>query len=148
MWLQDLYGGQARIKPLREIFPSLHSKYTLATKKELKPFLPYSHKLAALDFLVLLNSDVFMSNAAGNFPNVLSGQRTFYGPRKSVHADKRLLAQLFANSTVTWAQFSTRVIAGHQNRLGAPVHRTPKYSIYRYPAPDCMCQEPMIQAME
>lgn len=71
IWLQDLYGGQARIKPLREIFPLLESKYTLATKKELKPFLPYSHKLAALDFLVLLNSDVFMSNAAGNFPNVL-----------------------------------------------------------------------------
>ncbi|KAG0606464.1 hypothetical protein M758_9G142600 [Ceratodon purpureus] len=144
---KDLYGGQARIKPLREIFPSLHSKYTLATKKELKPFLPYSHKLAALDFLVLLNSDVFMSNAAGNFPNVLSGQRTFYGPRKSVHADKRLLAELFANSTVTWSEFSSRVIEGHQSRSGAPVRRMPKYSVFRYPAPDCMCKE-SIQAME
>lgn len=53
------------------MFPLLESKYTLATKKELKPFLPFAHKLAALDFIVSLNSDVFMSNAAGNFPNVL-----------------------------------------------------------------------------
>lgn len=69
--LQDIYGGQARLKPLKEMFPLLESKYTLATKKELKPFLPSAHKLAALDVIVSLNSDVFMSNAAGNFPNVL-----------------------------------------------------------------------------
>ncbi|XP_024389122.1 O-fucosyltransferase 39 isoform X1 [Physcomitrium patens] len=139
---KNLYGGVARIKPLKEIFPILESKYTLASTKELRPFLPYSHKLAALDFLVLLNSDVFMSNAAGNFPNVLSGQRTFYGPRKSIHADKRLLAHLFSKSSISWLEFSSQVTEGHLSRLGSPVRRMPKYSIFRYPAPDCMCQEP------
>lgn len=69
--MQVLYGGLARIKPLKEMFPLLDSKYTLASKKELRPFLPHAHKLAALDFIVSSNSDVFMSNAAGNFPNVL-----------------------------------------------------------------------------
>ncbi|KAH7285354.1 hypothetical protein KP509_33G024500 [Ceratopteris richardii] len=137
------YGGEARVKPLRDMFPHLETKLTLASETELEWFLPFSHKLAALDFMVLLESDTFLSNSAGNFPNVLTGQRTFLGPRKSIHPDKAALFALFSNTSQSWIEFSEAVNAIHKDRQGSPYPRPERYSIYRYPAPDCMCREPM-----
>eukprot|EP00249_Psilotum_nudum_P003068 c16391_g1_i1 orf=642-2399(-) len=138
---KGIYGGKARVMPFKEIFPHLENKFSLASAGELKQFVPFSHKLAALDFIVLLNSNVFISNAAGNFPNVLSGYRTFFGPWKSIHPDKAALVSLLSNASITWNDFASRVISVHKNRMGAPFPRKERYSLYRYPAPDCMCHE-------
>lgn len=134
------YGGEPRVRPLRDMFPHLETKVSLASKDELQWFLPFSHRLAALDFMVLLHSDAFLSNSAGNFPNVLTGQRTFLGPRKSIHPDKAALFTLFSNTSLSWSDFSSTVNAIHKDRQGAPHPRKERYSIFRYPAPDCMCQ--------
>ncbi|MCO5603148.1 hypothetical protein L7F22_057295 [Adiantum nelumboides] len=138
---QNSYGGEARVKPLRDVFPHLETKVSLASQMELQWFIPFSHRLAALDFMVLLQSDAFLSNSAGNFPNVLTGQRTFKGPRISIHPNKAALFALFSNTSLTWGAFSEHVKFIHKDRQGAPYPRKERYSTYRYPAPDCMCRE-------
>lgn len=137
---KNSYGGRARVKPLQDMFPNLETKISLSSKAELEWFLPFSHRLAALDFMVLLYSDAFLSNSAGNFPNVLTGQRTFMGPSKSIHPDKAALFTLLANTSLSWDSFSQSVNLIHKYRQGAPYPRRERYSLYRYPAPDCMCR--------
>ncbi|BFI39562.1 hypothetical protein MPTK2_7g00980 [Marchantia polymorpha subsp. ruderalis] len=136
---ESVYGGEARLKPLRDLFPLLETKESLAAEEELRPLKTHGLQLAALDFLVLQKSDVYMSTAAGNFPNVLTGHRTFFDFRKSIHPDKATLANLLT-SNVTWSEFSKQVRESHSDRLGAATLRKPKYSVFRYPIPDCMCQ--------
>ncbi|KAL0297037.1 UNVERIFIED_CONTAM: protein PECTIC ARABINOGALACTAN SYNTHESIS-RELATED, partial [Sesamum radiatum] len=55
----QVYGGQNRMAPLRNMFPNLVTKEELATKLELDGFRKHVTSLAALDFLVCLKSDVF-----------------------------------------------------------------------------------------
>jgi hypothetical protein len=42
---------------------------------DLKPFLPFSSRLAAVDFIVCDESDVFVTNNNGNMAKVLAGRR-------------------------------------------------------------------------
>ena len=67
----QVYGGAARMAPLRELFPLMVDKYALATPEELEVFEGRASHLAALDFLVSLQSDVFVSASAGNMHNVV-----------------------------------------------------------------------------
>ncbi|KAJ6346276.1 hypothetical protein OIU78_008834 [Salix suchowensis] len=55
----EVYGGEATLAPLKALFPNIHSKETLASKRELAPFSSYSSRMAALDFIVCDESDVF-----------------------------------------------------------------------------------------
>lgn len=70
----DVYGGEETLAPLKALFPNFHSKETLANK-ELAPFLPYSSRMAALDFIVCDRSDVFVTNNNGNMARMLAGRR-------------------------------------------------------------------------
>jgi hypothetical protein len=71
----DVYGGEETLAPLKALFPNFHSKETLASKEELAPFLPYSSRMAALDFIVCDRSDVFVTNNNGNMARMLAGRR-------------------------------------------------------------------------
>ncbi|XP_024517497.1 O-fucosyltransferase 39 isoform X1 [Selaginella moellendorffii] len=136
-----VYGGPRRMEPLKSLFPLVENKHSLATRQELAPFRNFAHKLTALDFRVLFNSDVYMSNAAGNLPNVLTGHRSYFGPYASVHPDKARLATLLSDErhATNWTSFAERAFAAHESRMGAIEPRKSRYSVFRYPAPDCMC---------
>ncbi|KVH91936.1 GDP-fucose protein O-fucosyltransferase [Cynara cardunculus var. scolymus] len=54
----EIYGGEETLKPLRDLFPNYYTKEMLASQ-ELEPFLPYSSQLAAVDYIVCDESDVF-----------------------------------------------------------------------------------------
>jgi dTDP-D-glucose 4,6-dehydratase len=71
----EVYGGEKTLAPLRAMFPNLHTKESLATKAELKPFAPYSSRMAAIDYLVCDDSDVFVTNNNGNMARILAGRR-------------------------------------------------------------------------
>lgn len=59
-------GGELALKALKDEFPKLMSKYTLAVDGELEIYENRSSVLAALDYIVALNSDVFVPSHGGN----------------------------------------------------------------------------------
>ncbi|CAH8353389.1 unnamed protein product [Eruca vesicaria subsp. sativa] len=71
----EVYGGDATLAPLRALFPNLHTKETLTSKKELAPFARFSSRMAALDFIVCDESDAFVTNNNGNMARILAGRR-------------------------------------------------------------------------
>ncbi|KVI07277.1 GDP-fucose protein O-fucosyltransferase [Cynara cardunculus var. scolymus] len=71
----EVYGGNETLAPLRALFPNIHSKDTIATTQELEPFSPFSSRMAALDFMVCDQSDVFVTNNNGNMAKILAGRR-------------------------------------------------------------------------
>ena len=71
----EIYGGEESLAPLKKLFPNFHSKDTLASREELAPFASYSARMAALDFIVCDESDVFVTNNNGNMAKILAGRR-------------------------------------------------------------------------
>ncbi|GJS07267.1 protein root hair specific 17 [Tanacetum coccineum] len=71
----EVYGGEDTLAPLKALFPNIHSKDTIVTKEEMAPFLSYSARMAALDFIVCDESDVFVTNNNGNMTKMLPGRR-------------------------------------------------------------------------
>lgn len=70
----EIYGGEETLKPLKNLFPNVYTKEMLANE-DLKPFLPFSSRLAAIDYIVCDESDVFVTNNNGNMAKILAGRR-------------------------------------------------------------------------
>jgi hypothetical protein len=62
------------LRPLRELFPNFYTKEMLAIE-ELKSFFPFSSRMAAIDYIVCDESDVFVTNNNGNMAKILAGRR-------------------------------------------------------------------------
>ena len=71
----EVYRGEETLAPLKALFPNFHSKETIASKEELQPFFGFSSRMAALDFIVCGESDVFVTNNNGNMAKMLAGRR-------------------------------------------------------------------------
>ncbi|KAJ0010275.1 hypothetical protein Pint_34162 [Pistacia integerrima] len=71
----EVYGGEETLAPLKAMFPNLHSKETLASKTELEMFSSFSSRMAALDFIVCDESDVFVTNNNGNMARNFSWKK-------------------------------------------------------------------------
>ncbi|XP_073220482.1 O-fucosyltransferase 39 isoform X2 [Cicer arietinum] len=134
-----VYGGGARISTLRQLFPLMEDKKTLASSFERAQIKGKASLLAALDYYISVHSDIFISASPGNMHNALVGHRTYLN-LKTIRPNMALMGQLFLNKTMEWSEFEHAVVEGHENRQGQLRLRKPKQSIYTYPAPDCMCQ--------
>jgi hypothetical protein len=133
-----VYGGEARISALRNLFPLMEGKSSLASSEERALIKGKASLLAAVDYYVSMQSDIFVSASPGNMHNALLGHRT-YDNLKTIKPNMALIGQLFLNKSMTWFDFRDAVIEGHEDRQGELRLRKPKKSIYTYPAPDCMC---------
>ncbi|XP_015890597.3 O-fucosyltransferase 39 isoform X2 [Ziziphus jujuba] len=133
-----VYGGEARISTLRQLFPLMEDKKSLASSEERAQIKGKASLLAAVDYYVGMHSDIFISASPGNMHNAMVGHRTYMN-LKTIRPNMGLLGQLFLNKSLSWSEFQQSVIAGHKNRQGQIRLRKPKQSIYTYPAPDCMC---------
>ncbi|WOH14076.1 hypothetical protein DCAR_0933592 [Daucus carota subsp. sativus] len=137
----QVYGGQNRMAPLRNMFPNLVTKEELAGKEELDGFRKHVTSLAALDFLVCLKSDVFVMTHGGNFAKLIIGARRYMGHRqKSIKPDKGLLSKSLGDPYMGWATFVEDVIVTHQTRTGLPEETFPNYDIWENPLTPCMCR--------
>ncbi|XP_030499549.2 protein PECTIC ARABINOGALACTAN SYNTHESIS-RELATED isoform X2 [Cannabis sativa] len=137
----QVYGGQNRMAPLRNMFPNLVTKQELATKEELDKFRKHVTSLAALDFLVCLKSDVFVMTHGGNFAKLIIGARRYMGHRqKSIKPDKGLMSKSFGDPYMGWATFAEDVIVTHQTRTGLPEETFPNYDLWENPLTPCMCK--------
>ena len=59
-------GGKEALRPLTSEFPHLYNKYDIAFPLELKPFAKRASIMAAIDYIVCKESDVFMASHGGN----------------------------------------------------------------------------------
>ncbi|KAK9284307.1 hypothetical protein L1049_023478 [Liquidambar formosana] len=133
-----VYGGEARISTLRELFPLMEDKKSLASAEERAQIKGKASLLAAVDYYVSMRSDIFISASPGNMHNAMVGHRTFEN-LKTIRPNMALLGQIFLNKSLGWLDFQRAVLEGHKNRQGQIRFRQPKQSLYTYPAPDCMC---------
>ncbi|XP_021901152.1 uncharacterized protein At1g04910-like [Carica papaya] len=137
----QVYGGQNRMAPLRNMFPNLVTKEELASKDELAAFRKHVTSLAALDFLVCLKSDVFVMTHGGNFAKLIIGARRYMGHRqKSIKPDKGLMSKSFGDPYMGWATFVEDVVVTHQTRTGLPEETFPNYDLWENPLTPCMCK--------
>ncbi|OMO60280.1 GDP-fucose protein O-fucosyltransferase [Corchorus capsularis] len=137
----QVYGGQNRMAPLRNMFPNLVTKEELAGKEELAVFRKHVTSLAALDFLVCLKSDVFVMTHGGNFAKLIIGARRYMGHRqKSIKPDKGLMSKSFGDPYMGWANFVEDVVVTHQTRTGLPEETFPNYDLWENPLTPCMCK--------
>ncbi|XP_045792453.1 protein ESMERALDA 1-like isoform X1 [Trifolium pratense] len=137
-----IYDAEKTMAPLREMFPNLHTKETLASEEELSPFKNYSSRMAAIDYTACLHSEVFVTTQGGNFPHFLLGHRRYLygGHSKTIKPDKRKLALLFDSTTIGWKSLKRQLqsMRSHSDSKAVELKR-PNDSIYSFPCPDCMC---------
>ncbi|XP_022775751.1 uncharacterized protein At1g04910-like [Durio zibethinus] len=147
----DIYGGERRLSSLRAFYPNLVKKETLLSPSDLKPFQNHSNQMAALDYLVSLDSDIFLPTYGGNMAKVVEGHRRFLGYKMTINLDKVVLIRLidqYKNGTLSWNEFSQSVKAAHSNRMGSPSQRLrfpgkPKQEDYFYTNPQ-ECLPPLV----
>ncbi|XVF31621.1 hypothetical protein REPUB_Repub17cG0007100 [Reevesia pubescens] len=143
----EIYGGEKRMAPLAEAFPNLVRKETLLGPSDLKFFQNHSSQMAALDYLVSLESDIFVPTYDGNMAKVVEGHRRFLGFKKTIFLDRKLLVNLideYENGSLSWDEFSSTVKEFHADRMGSPKKRNvipdrPKEEDYFYSNPhECL----------
>ncbi|XP_057795816.1 O-fucosyltransferase 10-like [Salvia miltiorrhiza] len=142
-----IYKEERYLEPLRKMFPLLETKWSLATADELASIKGYSSRLAALDYMLCLYSEVFVTTQGGNFPHFLMGQRRFIynGHAKTIMPDKTKLAVLLQNTSTSWDGFKDEMetMLAESDRRSIMVPRvkksTRKGSIYLNPLPECRC---------
>ncbi|KAI3736450.1 hypothetical protein L6452_15991 [Arctium lappa] len=117
----EVYGGEETLAPLKALFPNIHSKDTITSKDEMAPFLSYSSRMAALDFIVCDESDVFVTNNNGNMAKMLAGRRRYFGHKPTIRPNAKRLWRLFVDrNNMTWEEFETTTRAYQVGFMGQP----------------------------
>ncbi|XP_021301670.1 uncharacterized protein At1g04910 isoform X1 [Sorghum bicolor] len=156
----EIYGGEKYISKLRSYFPNLVSKEMLATKEELEKFNNHASQVAALDYIIAVESDVFVPSHSGNMAKAVEGHRRFLGHRKTITPDSLIcrkgLVELFdlleKGDLMEGPKLSSLVTEMHKYRQGAPRKRygslpgskgrarlRTEESFYENPFPECIC---------
>ncbi|KAJ6682784.1 hypothetical protein OIU74_020929 [Salix koriyanagi] len=153
----EIYGGEARLSELKSRFPNIISKEALATAEELEPFANHGSQTAALDYIISIESNVFVPSHSGNMARAVEGHRRFLGHRRTINPDRKGLVELFdkleSGKLTLGSSFSRLVQEMHKNRQGAPRKRygplpgikgrarlRTEESFYENPFPECICR--------
>ncbi|KAJ8561406.1 hypothetical protein K7X08_027596 [Anisodus acutangulus] len=85
----EIYGGDAHMSDLQSRYPLLLNKEKLASDEELEPFKKHASRLAAIDYIVSVESDIFIPSYSGNMARAVEGHRRFLGHRKTISPDRQ-----------------------------------------------------------
>ncbi|XP_015895227.3 rhamnogalacturonan I rhamnosyltransferase 1 [Ziziphus jujuba] len=143
----DIYGGEKRMASLKLAFPNLVKKETLLKPSDLRPFNNHLNQMAALDYIVALESDIFIPTYGGNMAKVVEGHRRYLGFKTTILLDRKLTVNLidqYKNGNLSWVEFSQAMKSSHADRIGNPAQRfnipgKPKEEEYFYSNPqECL----------
>lgn len=154
----EIYNGDSHMDALQSRFPTLMNKEKLASVEELEPFTNHASQMAALDYIVSVESDIFIPSYSGNMARAVEGHRRFLGHRKTISPDRKSLVHLFdkieRGTMKEGKKLSNRIIEIHKRRQGSPRKRKGPISgtrgtdrfrseeaFYVNPLPDCLCQK-------
>ncbi|XP_057418442.1 O-fucosyltransferase 38 [Lotus japonicus] len=152
----EIYGGNTHLSELSSRFPNLVFKEHLATPEELKAFTNHASQNAAVDYIISIESDVFVPSYSGNMARAVEGHRRFLGHRKTINPDRKGLVEIFdrleTGDLKEGEPLSHLVQQMHKNREGAPRKRQgsppgikgrarfrTEESFYEDPYPECIC---------
>lgn len=152
----EIYGGSTHLTDLSSRFPNVVFKESIATQEELKEFMNHASQTAALDYIISVESDVFIPSYSGNMARTVEGHRRFLGHRTTVTPDRKGLVDIFdkleSGQLKDSSSLSRLVMKLHKNRRGAPRKRggAPpgikgrarfrfEESFYQNPYPECIC---------
>lgn len=152
----EIYGGKAHLSELTSRFPNVVFKEMLASEEELEAFSSHASQTAALDYIISIESDVFMSSHSGNMARAIEGHRRFLGHRKTITPDRKGLVEIFDMLEVgkieEVSSLTSRIVNLHKNRQGGPRKRETapsgikgrarnrlEESFYQNPYPECIC---------
>ncbi|XP_021644174.2 protein ROOT HAIR SPECIFIC 17-like isoform X2 [Hevea brasiliensis] len=145
----EVYGGEETLIPLKALFPNFHSKETLASKEELAPFSLFSSRMAALDFIVCDESDVFVTNNNGNMARMLAGRRRYFGHKPTIKPNAKKLYRLFLNRhNMTWEEFASKVRTHQIGFMGGPNEVKPGRGEFHENPSSCICEDSEAKAGE
>ncbi|XP_042425252.1 O-fucosyltransferase 20-like [Zingiber officinale] len=144
------FGGREALLPLTRDFPNLFNKVDLALVGELEPFANKSSVLAAVDYMVCEQSDVFLPSHGGNMGHLMRGHRAYAGHRKYITPNKRQMIPYFMDAALREEEFNRIVKELHRGSMGQPEMRTDKADkdVTAYPAPECMCNGTSTRAIQ
>ncbi|PSS17383.1 GDP-fucose protein O-fucosyltransferase protein [Actinidia chinensis var. chinensis] len=154
----EIYGGDSHMADLQLRYPLLMDKEKLASAEELEPFINHASQMAALDYIVSVESDIFIPSYSGNMARAVEGHRRFLGHRKTISPDRKALVHHFdkieQGTLKEGKKLSARIIEIHRRRQGSPRKRKGPISgtkgtdrfrseeaFYVNPLPDCLCQK-------
>lgn len=134
-------GGAEALLPLVKEFPHFYSKEDLALPGELEPFSKKASLMAAIDYIVSEESDVFMASHGGNMGHAIQGNRAYAGHKKTIIPNKRHMLRYFDDSSLPETEFNKIMLNLHVDSFGQPEIRTSKFGrdVTKYPIPECMC---------
>ncbi|WJZ83519.1 hypothetical protein VitviT2T_003190 [Vitis vinifera] len=143
----EVYGGETTLAPLKALFPNFHSKDTIASEEELAPFSSFSSRMAALDFIVCDESDVFVTNNNGNMARMLAGRRRYFGHKPTIRPNAKKLYRLFMNrNNMTWEEFASGVRSRQIGFMGEPNEVRPGRGEFHENPSSCICELPEAKA--
>ncbi|KAG8486658.1 hypothetical protein CXB51_020070 [Gossypium anomalum] len=144
----EIYGGEETLRPLRDLFPNFYTKEMLANE-DLKPFLPFSSRLAAIDYIVCDESDVFVTNNNGNMAKILAGRRRYTGHKRTIRPNaKRLGPLMMERDEMDWDTFARKVKAFQKGFMGEPDEMRPgRGEFHEYPY-SCICERPLSDVVD
>ncbi|KAL7160444.1 hypothetical protein ABFS83_01G095700 [Erythranthe nasuta] len=138
----EVYGGEETLRPLKELFPNFYTKEMLASQ-ELESLLPFSSRLAAIDYIVCDESDVFVTNNNGNMAKILAGRRRYMGHKRTIRPNAKRLSALFARrDKMEWSTFSRKVKSCQRGFMGEPEEMRPGRGDFNEFPSACICQKP------
>ncbi|KAJ0961954.1 hypothetical protein J5N97_029782 [Dioscorea zingiberensis] len=138
----EIYGGEKTLQPLKELFPNFFNKEMLAGD-DLKPFLPFASRLAAIDYIVCDESDVFVTNNNGNMAKILAGRRRYMGHKRTIRPNTKKLSSLFkARNKMNKETFARKVKSCQKGFMGEPDEMRPGRGDFQEFPSSCICRKP------
>ncbi|XP_027336327.1 O-fucosyltransferase 29-like [Abrus precatorius] len=143
----EIYGGDETMQPLKDLFPNIYTKDMLA-QEELKPYLPFSSRLAAIDYIVCDESNVFVTNNNGNMAKILAGRRRYFGHKRTIRPNAKKLSALFmSRHQMDWDTFASKVKACQRGFMGEPDEMRPgRGEFHEFPS-TCVCEKPFVDEL-